>query len=37
LRGGVENIGDVYLAEESDFFGYEERGRFFYVGLEASF
>ncbi|KHD10153.2 hypothetical protein PN36_24715 [Candidatus Thiomargarita nelsonii] len=37
LRGGVENISDVYLAEESDFFGYEERGRFFYVGLEANF
>lgn len=37
LQLGVENIGDVRLADESDLFAYEERGRFFYAGLKGSF
>lgn len=37
LQAGVENIGDVRLADKSDLFAYEERGRFFYVGLKGSF
>ncbi len=37
LRAGVENIGDVRLADKNDEFVLEERGRFFYVGLDAKF
>jgi len=34
---GVENIGDVRLTDKSDFFAYEERGRFFYASLKGTF
>ena len=34
---GVENIGDVRLADKSDLFAYEERGRFFYASLKGTF
>lgn len=37
LTLGVENIGDVRLADKSDLFAYEERGRFFYGALKTSF
>ena len=37
LQLGVENIGDLRLADKSDLFAYEERGRFFYAGLKGSF
>jgi outer membrane receptor for ferrienterochelin and colicins len=37
LKLGVENIGDVRLADKSDLFAYEERGRFFYAALKTSF
>ena len=37
LQLGVENIGDVRLADKSDLFAYEERGRFFYGSLKATF
>lgn len=37
VKCGVENIGDVRLADKSDAFNYEERGRTFWVGLNARF
>ena len=37
LKLGVENIGDYRLADNSDLFAYEERGRFFYTSLSARF
>ncbi|GAB4355860.1 MAG: TonB-dependent receptor [Gammaproteobacteria bacterium] len=37
LRAGVENIGDVRLADKNDGFSFEERGRFYYLGVDASF
>jgi outer membrane receptor for ferrienterochelin and colicins len=37
LQIGVENIGDVRLADESELFSHEERGRFFYANLMATF
>lgn len=37
VSAGIENIGDVYLADKSENFGYSERGRFYYVGLNAEF
>jgi len=37
LKCGVENIGDVRLADKSDAFSYEERGRTFWIGLTARF
>lgn len=37
LQLGVENIGDVRMADESDLFAYEEKGRFFYASLKATF
>ncbi len=36
LHLGVENIGDVRLADKSDLYLNEERGRFFYAKLSAS-
>ena len=33
IRMGVDNIGDVRLADKSDLFAYEERGRFYYTDL----
>ena len=37
IQLGVDNIGDVRLADKSDLFAYEERGRFYYAYLRASF
>ena len=37
IQLGVENIGDVRLADDSDLYPYEERGRFFYANLRGSF
>jgi len=37
LRAGVDNIGDVDLSDKSDNFFYAERGRFYYMGLNAQF
>ncbi len=37
LSAGIENIGNVHLADKSENFGYSERGRFYYVGLNADF
>jgi outer membrane receptor for ferrienterochelin and colicins len=37
VQAGVENIGDVRLADKSDLFGYEERGRFYYANLRVNF
>ena len=37
IQFGVENIGDVRLADDSDLYPYEERGRFFYANLRANF
>ncbi len=37
LQAGVENIGDVRLADKSDLFDYEERGRFYYANLRYAF
>lgn len=34
---GVDNIGDVRLADKSDMFAYEERGRFYYANLRYHF
>ena len=37
LKLGVDNIGDERLADKSDAFDYEERGRFFYGSLRMFF
>ena len=37
IQLGVDNIGDVRLADKSDLFDYEERGRFYYANLRTSF
>jgi outer membrane receptor for ferrienterochelin and colicin len=37
LTLGVDNIGDERLADKSDAFDYEERGRFFYGSLRMFF
>jgi outer membrane receptor for ferrienterochelin and colicins len=37
VRGGVQNIGDVRLADEDALFNYPEPGRTFFVGLNVSF
>ena len=37
LNFGVKNLTDVSLAEESDFYGYAERGRTYYLGFDLSF
>lgn len=37
LQGGIENIGDVRLADKSDLYPYEERGRFIYANLKGRF
>lgn len=37
LRGGVENITDARLAEESGLYSYAEPGRIFHFGLSARF
>ena len=37
LQLGVENIGDVRLADKSDLIPYEERGRFVYANLRGRF
>jgi outer membrane receptor for ferrienterochelin and colicins len=37
VRGGIENIGDVRLADEDNLFNYPEPGRTFHLGLSLSF
>ncbi len=37
FRAGVQNLGDVQLAEESAYYSFAEPGRFYYVGFSASF
>lgn len=37
VRGGIQNIGDVRLADEDALFNYPEPGRTFHVGLSLSF
>ena len=37
IQMGVENIEDVRLADKSDLFAYEERGRFYYANLRFNF
>jgi len=37
LQVGIDNIGDERLADESPDFNYEERGRFVYANLRATF
>jgi outer membrane receptor for ferrienterochelin and colicins len=37
VQVGVDNITDVRLADETDLFAYEERGRFYYANLRYSF
>ena len=37
IQMGVENIGDVRMADKSDLFAYEERGRFYYTNLRFNF
>jgi outer membrane receptor for ferrienterochelin and colicins len=37
IQLGVDNITDVRLADETDLFSYEERGRFYYANLRYSF
>jgi len=37
LQVGVENIGDVCLADESPLYPHEERGRLFYAKLHTTF
>ncbi len=37
LRGGIENIGDERLADQSERFTYAEPGRTYHIGLVASF
>jgi len=37
IQLGVENIGDIRLADKSDLFDYEERGRFYYANLRYEF
>ncbi|QFT21084.1 Colicin I receptor precursor [Pseudomonas sp. THAF187a] len=37
LRGGIENIGDERLADQSERFVYAEPGRTYHVGLVATF
>lgn len=37
IQLGVDNIGDVRLADKSDLFAYEERGRFYYANLRMNF
>jgi outer membrane receptor for ferrienterochelin and colicins len=34
---GVDNLTDVRLADKTDLFAYEERGRFYYANLRYSF
>lgn len=37
IKCGIDNIGDIRLADKSEFFAYEERGRTFWAGLTARF
>lgn len=37
LRGGIENIGDERLADQSETFNYAEPGRTYHIGLVATF
>nr|WP_236778392.1 MULTISPECIES: TonB-dependent receptor [Azospirillum] len=37
LRGGVQNLTNERLAEESSLFTYAEEGRLYWVGLNYSF
>ncbi len=37
LRGGVENITDVRLADKHDAYGFEIRGRFIHIGADINF
>jgi len=37
MKCGIDNIGDIRLADKSDAFAYEERGRTFWAGLTARF
>lgn len=37
VRAGVQNLGDVRLADESAYFSFAEPGRFYYLGFTAGF
>jgi outer membrane receptor for ferrienterochelin and colicins len=37
VRAGVQNLGDVQLADDSAYFSFAEPGRFYYVGFSAAF
>ncbi len=37
LQAGVENISDVRVADKSDLYPYEERGRFVYANVKGRF
>jgi outer membrane receptor for ferrienterochelin and colicins len=37
LQVGIDNIADVRLADETDLYDYEERGRFYYANLRYDF
>lgn len=37
VRAGVQNLGDVRLANESAYFSFAEPGRFYYLGFTAGF
>ncbi len=37
IQAGVDNITDVRLADKSDLFAYEERGRFFFANIQYHF
>ncbi|WGM45894.1 Colicin I receptor [Brevundimonas sp. NIBR10] len=37
VRAGVQNLGDVQMAEESAYFSFAEPGRFYYLSFTASF
>jgi outer membrane receptor for ferrienterochelin and colicins len=37
VQVGIDNIADVRLADETDLYDYEERGRFYYANLRYSF
>ena len=37
VRAGVQNLGDVRLADESVYFSFAEPGRFYYLGFTAGF
>ena len=37
VRAGVQNLGDVRLADESSYFSFAEPGRFYYLSFTAGF